>query len=428
MGSLLAAIEKNPGHLRRSVVALTGIVVLLAMTGVRLCAGQAAEDWQQRVRDEVTSHHLDAALAVVEQRLVDEPGDLEAHGWRGRLLAWKDRWPEGEAEYRLVLEKVPNDTDILTDLADVLLWQRKYEESLQVLNRARAIAPADPQILARRARVLALLGRTPEARSEYQETLKFDPESRDAKAGLASLGGNSRHELRFGNDTDFFSYTDAAQTQSISLSSRWNQRWSTVFGTSIYQRFGENAVKFLGSAAYHFTGRDWVNVGSAVANPQGVVPTSEAFFEYGHGFHFENRWVPGLESSYEQHWFWYQGAHVLTLSSTNIVYLPKDWTWALTVIGAHTGFVGTPADWVPSGWTKLGFSLRHRLTGNLFYAVGSEDFSQVDQIGRIATHTYGGGLRYQLAEKQDVTGYVDRQDRTHGQTETSFGLSYGIRF
>ena len=329
----------------------------------------------------------------------------------------------------LFCEKVPNDTDILTDLADVLLWQRKYEESLQVLDRARAICSrgSSDSCAAGQGIELCWAARPKHARNIRRLSSSIR-EAATPRPVWQDLGGNSRHELRFGNDIDFFSYTDAAQTQSISLISRWNQRWSTVFGTSIYQRFGENAIKFLGSAAYHFTGRDWVNVGSAVANPQGVVPTSEAFFEYGHGFRFENSWVPGLESSYEQHWFWYQGAHVLTLSSTNIVYLPRDWTWALTVIGAHTGFVGTPADWVPSGWTKLGFPLRHRLTGNLFYAVGSEDFSQVDQIGRIATHTYGGGLRYQLAEKQDVTGYVDRQDRTHGQTETSFGLSYGIRF
>jgi hypothetical protein len=76
----------------------------------------------------------------------------------------------------------------------------------------------------------------------------------------------------------------------------------------------------------------------------------------------------------------------------------------------------------------MGFPLQRRLTGNLFYAVGSEDFSRFDQIGRIASHTYGGGLRYQFAEKQDVTGYVSRQNRSKGQTETSFGLSYGIRF
>jgi hypothetical protein len=72
--------------------------------------------------------------------------------------------------------------------------------------------------------------------------------------------------------------------------------------------------------------------------------------------------------------------------------------------------------------------LQHRLTGNLFFGVGSENFSQIDQIGRISAHTYGGGLRYQLAGRQDINGYFARQNRSHNQIDNSFGLSYGIRF
>jgi tetratricopeptide (TPR) repeat protein len=393
-----------------------------------LVIAQTTDDWQSKVRKDVESQRIDAALAIVDQRLADVPEDLEAHGWRGRLLAWKGRWSEGETEYRFVLKGVPTDTEMLTGLADVLLWEQKYNESLQTLDQARKLSPSDPEILSRRARVLALLGRTPEARLEYKQTLLFDSQNTDARTGLDSLRADTKHELRIGEDTDIFNYTDAAQTQGISLSSRWNERWSTVFGVSTYQRFGQNAVKFLASTAVHVTARDWFSVGSAIANSQSVVPTNEAFFEYGHGFRIENRWFRGLESSYQQHWFWYQGAHVMTLNMSQIVYLPHSWTWSLNVTGARAGFVGTPVDWTPSGWTKLGFPLQRRVTGNVFFGVGSENFSQIDQIGRFSAHTFGGGLRYQFAARQDITGYVARQNRTQGQTDTSFGLSYGIHF
>jgi tetratricopeptide (TPR) repeat protein len=421
------AIETKSSDRQRAVIQRITIGVLLVLIAGPLL-GQTAGDWQQRVRNEVKDHHLDAATTIVDQRLADAPEDLEAHGWRGRLLAWKGRWSDGEAEYELVLEKVPDDIDMLTGLADVLLWQQKYSEALRVLDRARTISPSDPAILAQRARVLSLLGRTREARSEYLKTLQFDPKNQDARANLAGLREETNHELRVGEDVDFFNYTDAAQTQSVSLRSHWNPRWSTVFGVSTYQRFGQDAVKFLGSTAFHITPQDWISVGSAVASAQDIVPTNEAFFEYGHGFRLVNRWVRGLESSYQQHWFWYQGAHVLTLATNQIVYLPRDWTWSLNVTGARTGFVGTPIDWAPSGWTKLGFPLRHRVTGNLFFAVGSENFAQIDQIGRFSAHTYGGGLRYQFAAQQDINGYVARQTRTQGQIDTSFGLSYGIHF
>ena len=416
-------IHQLPGFSVRTVIA-----ALLLVGCVQLLVAQTINDWQAQIREDVEHQHIDAALAIVELRLADAPEDLEAHGWHGRLLAWKGRWSEGEAEYRLVLATVPSDTEMLTGLADVLLWQQKYNEALQTLDQAKKISPSDSEILSRRARVLTLLGRTPEARSQYQQTLRFDSQNADARTGLDSLRAIPKHELRVGEDTDVFNYADSGQTEGVSLSSRWNQRWSTVFGVSTYQRFGQDAVKFLASSAFHFTERDWLTVGSAVANSQSAVPTNEAFFEYGHAFRIENRWFRGLESSYQQHWLWYQGAHVLTLNTSQIVYLPHAWTWSLNVTGARAGFLGTPVDWTPSGWTKLGFPLQRRVTGNVFFGVGSENFSQIDQIGRFSAHTFGGGLRYQFAARQDITGYVARQNRTQGQIDTSLGLSYGIRF
>ena len=416
-------IRRVPGLSLKTVIASLLLVGL-----VHLLGAQTTDDWQAQVRKDVEIQHIDSALAIVDQRLADVPEDLEAHGWRGRLLAWKGRWSEGETEYRFVLDEVPDDIEILTGLSDVLLWQKRYSEALQTLDQARKISPSDPEILSRRARVLALLGRTPEARSEYHQTLLFDSQNIDARTGLADLREDTKHELRIGEDVDVFNYANTGQTEGVSLNSRWNQRWSTVLGVNTYQRFGQDAVKFLASSAFHFTARDWFTVGSAVANSQSVVPTNEAFFDYGHAFQIENRWFKGLESSYQQHWFWYQGAHVLTLNTSQIIYLPHEWTWSLNVTGARTGFVGTPVDWTPTGWTKLGFPLQSRVTGNVFFGVGSENFAQIDQIGRFSAHTFGAGLRYKFAARQDITGYVARQYRTQGQIDTSFGLSYGIRF
>jgi len=406
----------------------TAITVLLFLVSAQLLTAQTIDEWQARVRDEVENQRIEVALTIVEHRLANAPEDLEAHGWRGRLLSWKGHWSEAEDEFKLVLEKFPNDTEMLTALADTLLWQHNYSEALRTLDQARRSSPTDPEILSRRARVLALLGRTREAQSEYQRTLQFDSQNKDGIAGLTSLRENTKHELNIGEDVDFFNYANAGQTQGASLSSRWNQKWSTVFGVNTYQRFGQHAVKFVASSSLHVARQDWVSVGSAVANVQSVVPTSEAFVEYGHGFRIENRWLHGLDSSYQQHWFWYRGAHVLTLNTSQVVYLPHGWTWSLNVTGARTGFAGTPVDWRPSGWTKLGVPLCRRVTGNLFFAVGSENFAQIDQIGHFSAHAIGGGLRYQLAARQDINEYVARQDRSQGQTDTSFGLSYGIHF
>ena len=423
-------IEKTPTEARRGGV--RGIALRLAIAvGLWSVAtalpssAQTEGDWQQGVRNEVQAQHLDAALTIVAERLATAPDDYEAHGWRGRLLAWKGGWSDAEAEYKLVLEKFPDDAEILTALSDVLVWQHKNAEALEVLNHAQQISPSDPEVLSRQARVLTLLGRTRDARSEYQQLLKFDPDNKEAKANLLE---NARYELRIGNNTDFLNFANSAETQNVTLTSHWNQRYSTTFGLSTYQRFGQDAFKFLGSGAMKVTAHTWAGIGGAVANDQGIVPTNEAFFEVGHGFHLDNHWIDGLESAYQQHWYWYTGAHVLTLSTTQIAYLPHRLSLTLSVTGARTGFAGTPTGWEPSGWVKPGFPVLRRLTGYLLYGVGSENFVQIDQLEQFSAHTYGGGLRYRFSERQDVEGFLAREDRSQGQTDTTLGFNYGIRF
>jgi tetratricopeptide (TPR) repeat protein len=387
-----------------------------------------ARDWEQQLHELIRNNQLDAGLTVVEQRIATSPTDLEAHGWRGRILAWKGRWSAAETEYRQVLVKAPDDIDILTGLADVLLWQERPQEALQSLDQANRLSPSNPEVLSRRARVLLILGRNAEARAQLREMLRIDPHDETAQKTLKGLTPEARHELRLGEDIDAFNYTDTAQAQVLGLNSRWSPRWSTLFGTSFYQRFGEDAAKASGDVTFRFTTRDWVSAGGAGANDHGVIPRAEAFFECGHGSRFQNQLIRGLEVAYQQHWFWYRGAHVLTAGMSQLLYLPREWTWALTVNGARSGFSGYGIEWVPSGSTRLGFPLCHGLSGNVLFAVGSENFAQVDQIGRFSARTFGGGLRYRISPQHDISGYMASQDRSQGRVQNSYGLSYGIRF
>jgi tetratricopeptide (TPR) repeat protein len=414
-------------HRRGTGLSATFLAVLL-LAGAVSVAQMPAANWQQQLRERVRAHQFDAAFAIVELRLATSPTDYEAHGWRGRILAWKGRWPEAEREYRLVLAKAPGDIEILTGLADVLLWQNRPQEALHCLDQARHLSPSDQEVLSRRARVLILLGHDEEARAQLRETLWLDPQNQAARRTLNGLVPETRHELRLGVDIDTFNYTDTAQTQALSLNSRWTSRWSTFFETSFYQRYGEHATKGTGSITFRFTAQDWLTAGGAGANDRGVIPHSEAFLAYGHGFRLQNRLVRGLDALYQQHWFWYRGAHVLTIGANQLFYLPREWTWALTVNGARSGFSGTGIEWVPTGSTRLSFPLDRGLSGNLFFAVGSENFAQVDQIGRFSARTFGGGLRYRLCSRQDISAYLVKQDRSQERTQNSFGMSYGIHF
>jgi len=127
----------------------------------------ASEDWQSRIRQLLQQQQLASALNIAESRLGEHPNDLEARGWRARLLAWTNRWNESEIEYQAVLQSAPHDTDILVGLADLLTWQGRHAEAIAYLDQASAIDTGRNDVHLRRGRLLHALGRQAEAGAAY---------------------------------------------------------------------------------------------------------------------------------------------------------------------------------------------------------------------------------------------------------------------
>lgn len=391
------------------------------------------EDWQAQVRSRVAAHDLSGALAVADARLKSAPNDEEASAWRARILAWTQHWPEAEADYRKALAEAPEDADALSGLAQLLYWEQRYKESLELLDRARVLAPRDAGIAFARARDLAALGRRAEAEEAYRQAHDLDPENPQAEEGLAALKGEPRQELVIGNETDAFNYTGAANTQTVAWISHWRWNWITSLSSDSFQRFGEQAEKVTTSTTWRFTHSDAITFGGAAAHDNAIVPKSEAFFVYGRGFRLsEGGFLRGLETTVGPHWYWYQDARILTLTSDVLLYLPRGWTWQVTGVAARSHFSGTPVDWQPSGTSRLNFPLgriaSRRISGNGFYGLGTEDYAQVDQIGSFSAHTYGSGIRFEVTQRQAANFFAAYQRRTNGQTQMSYGLSYELRF
>ncbi|MGH9714954.1 MAG: tetratricopeptide repeat protein [Candidatus Acidiferrales bacterium] len=396
--------------------------------------GQAENPaWQVEARKYAEAHDWESALRVVNQQLARTPGDTDVRAWRARVLVWWGKLPEAETEYLEILKTSRKDPDIWLGLGNLYMREEKIESALRAFDTAVELDPTRADLLAARGRGLRAAGDKQGARLEFQRALSLDPTSMEARGGLASLRPEAKHELRFGQENDLFNYADANHDEWVSLVSRWTPYWTTSVAGSFYQRSGMDAGKFVGSV----TGRkaNWgaVTVGGAIGHDNAVIPKSEFFFDLDHGVKTgERSFVRALEIVYGQHWYWYQASRILTLSGTTIFYLPREWTLTVGATGARSAFSGTGAEWRPSGLTRLGFPVagwrRRRLSGNVFFAVGSEDFAQIDQIGSFASQTWGGGLRFQMTDRQDVMGYGSYQRRTQNRTDTGFGLSYGIHF
>lgn len=408
----------------------------------RPLAEPQTDDWLVQVQKLVAAHDLADAQQIVAARLAIAPNDSDALGWQAQLLAWTNHRAEAEAAYRRALQLSPRDGDFLLGLATLLAQDGRNAGALQLLESALLIPPPRADVYAELGRVLAAMGRRRAARAAFLKSRALEPKNiapadDQATNGLRDLSAKreaaARFELDVTNETDTFNYTGAANAQSIVFVAKPDAHWLFSDETDIYQRFGADAEKTLGTAAHRFSGGNWLTVGAGAGNAQGIIPIAETYFEYDRGFNVSDRAaLRGIETTYNQHWLWYDGAHVLVLTGTVAADLARDCRWTFSANEARSGFAGTPVAWEPSGYTRLDFSLPHvraeKFLPNLTFAVGSENFSEVDQARAFASRTYGGGFRFGLSARQFMNFYFAWQDRNGGNSEGIYGASYGIRF
>ena len=348
-----------------------------------------APDWQTQVRKYAEAKDWNSAMRLVEGQIARAPQDMDVRTWRACVLAWSGKIPEAEKEYLEILKVSRTDADNWMGLASVYLREGKVSEAQRAISTAEELDPKRSDIHAARARILRAEGERKEAQSEFLYALHLDPGSTEAREGLTSVRRGAQHELRFGQDDDLLSYSAGFHDEFLNVVSQWISHWTTSVAGNFYQRSGAEAGKFVASITRRQSKWGALTVGGAAGHDNAVIPKSEAFLDLDHG------WKTG---------------------ETEFV----------------RGVSGTNAEWRPSGVGRLGFPLTHggdrRLSGNVSFAAGTENFAIVDQIGSFASQTYGGGLRLQITDRQDLTGFAGYQKRTENRTDTSFGLSYGIRF
>jgi tetratricopeptide (TPR) repeat protein len=394
---------------------------------------QLTSTWQEDVRRCAEAKDWTAAMSIVDREIARAPQDMDIRTWRARVLLWSGKVAEAEREYKEILVAVPNDPDNWMGLANVYSREGRTQDALQAVSRAVELDPTRADLRCARGRALRAANNRSEAKLEFRRALELDPASEEAGAGLLSLRGEPRHEMRVGVNPDLFNFAGTNYLEGVSLTSQWTPHWKTSVAENFYQRAGTDAETFAASLTGKLPTWGALTVGGTAAHDNGVIPKNEAFFEYDRGWRLHwDKPLPGLEIVYGQHWYWYTTARILTINEMTLFYLPHDWTWSLGLTGARSAFSGTGAEWRPSGMTRVGFPIsaweERRLQGNVFFAVGTENFAQVDQIGQFSSQTYGGGMRFQFTRRQDLTGFVAYQKRTQDRRQTSFGFTYGVRF
>jgi adenylate cyclase len=148
-----------------------------AQQGVRLAEGSAFTHYVLSTAY-VWREQLALSLAELERTLQLNPYFARAHLARGNRLELAGRAEEGIAALRQALELNPRDPErhtYLAFLSRALIVQGKYEEALELAERAVAIAPDNADMLYRLAVCLAHLDRADEARGVLARCEKLRP-------------------------------------------------------------------------------------------------------------------------------------------------------------------------------------------------------------------------------------------------------------
>jgi len=238
-GGLQSQIRRSRSSVHGLAIVLAGVWLSTAWEPARLQA--ATEDWQWRIRQLVQVQQLSTALAIAEDRLGEHPEDVEARGWRARLLAWTDRWNESEIEYQTVLQSAPHDTDILVGLADVLIWQGRPAEAITLLDQASVLDAGRNDVQLRRGRLLHALERRAEAGAAYARVLSLDGLSVGVKGGLPILNAESLDE---GYGSPPFNFVGGRD--SFELGGQWRPSPGSTseMKNGFYRRFGHAAIRW----------------------------------------------------------------------------------------------------------------------------------------------------------------------------------------
>jgi YaiO family outer membrane protein len=163
-----------------------GHVALAALT---LFCGSAllaqVDDVLARARQLASGNRRSESLALLEKRLEQTPGDVDARLLYGLVLSWERRFDDARRQLTAVLAAAPGYADARYALGNVELWSGHPDRAESLAREGLGKGPNDNRLLLLRAR--ALRRRDAEAVTEARQVLAREPANQDAKELVDSM-------------------------------------------------------------------------------------------------------------------------------------------------------------------------------------------------------------------------------------------------
>lgn len=157
-------------------------------------AGNSYEQQFAHARELATSGRRDEAIAEYSALLQRSPDNSDVLLARGRTYAWMDKWPEAEADLSTVTRATPNYADAWSALGDMYLWSGRPQQAAEAYGHWVDLQPADPAATIARGRAYRAAGNLEAARADFEAAGARGADATQVDDYIASLQPRQAHQ------------------------------------------------------------------------------------------------------------------------------------------------------------------------------------------------------------------------------------------
>ena len=227
-------------------------------------------------RDLATSGKRAEAIRAYSVLLDRSPENADVLVGRGRVHAWDGRWTQAETDLRAAVSVAPTYADGWSALGDMYLWSDRPVQAAEAYGRWAALRPGDPAPRIARGRALRAAGDLASARGEFEAAGTLGADAGEIQDHLLSLQQRVQNPEAVVPEGYLWSARLSADRTSFSPA---RDRWSD-YGLSLRRHFdrGSLAVEWLGAHRFGDSDRAW-----ALDGYVDLWPKAYANLRYQHG-------------------------------------------------------------------------------------------------------------------------------------------------
>ena len=386
-------------------------------------AAPAASTLSEAVELEMAGR-FEEALATCQRLTAENPNDHQVRLAIGRLHLRMGHPQLAEAVYSSLMLEDGNSLQAMLGVADARLAQWRFQDALEVLERAEQIAPENPALLATLGRTHQEAGRSRLAVA-YLERAASLSSSPEHQFSLERARAAHQHRVEihsFGEE--FGGNAPGSRSGDVRINARLNDAMRVIGRGQVQRKFGVDDARGGAGVEWRVTPYTTFVAQALVGPGNSVLPTAD--------FLGEVDYMAGRASvSGGVRYFEFDGARVTTIMpgltwwATNRVSFGVRYALAMTAAplltstsNGHTMQVRSSMQVHPRVWLNAG------------YARGVEDFENFsfDRIGAFRANTGSGGVRVDLPWLTSLTGSYEHQVREDETTVRRLTFSFAQRF